>query len=94
VTRLFSIPEGMAYASIAGFNQVLGLYSGMLPSQVGSLFARTVLMVTMLTTAIALSALSVLIEAGLDPTDLHNVATLSSERAIVSARNHTEFEKP
>ena len=29
VTGLFSIPEGMAYASIGGFNPVAGLYSGM-----------------------------------------------------------------
>jgi SulP family sulfate permease len=36
----------MAYASIAGFNPVLGLYSGMLPTLVGSVFARTVLMTT------------------------------------------------
>src|SRR5215831_5422139 len=77
VTGLFSIPEGMAYASIAGFNPVLGLYSGMLPTLLGSVFARTVLMATTLTSAIALSSQSVLKEAGLDPTDLHNVATLT-----------------
>lgn len=35
VTGLFSIPEGMAYASIGGFNPVLGLYSGMAPTVVG-----------------------------------------------------------
>jgi SulP family sulfate permease len=34
----------MAYASIGGFNPVLGLYSGMAPTLVGGLFARTVLM--------------------------------------------------
>jgi Sulfate permease family len=55
VTGLFSIPEGMAYASIGGFNPVAGLYSGMVPGIIGSLFARTVLMVTTLTSAIALS---------------------------------------
>lgn len=31
VTGLFSIPEGMAYASIAGFNPVAGLYAGVVP---------------------------------------------------------------
>src|SRR5215470_18103513 len=77
VTGLFSIPEGMAYASIAGFNPVMGLYSGMLPTLVGSIFARTVLMATTLTSAIALSSQSVLQQAGLDPTDLKNVATLT-----------------
>lgn len=46
VTGLFSIPEGMAYASIGGFNPVAGLYSGMIPGIFGSLFSRTVLMVT------------------------------------------------
>ncbi|WP_068165216.1 SulP family inorganic anion transporter [Rhodococcus phenolicus] len=77
VTGLFSIPEGMAYASIGGFNPVTGLYSGMVPTLVGSFFTRTVLMVTTLTSAIALSSQSVLSSAGLDPTDPANVATLA-----------------
>ncbi|WP_050065232.1 SulP family inorganic anion transporter [Rhodococcus sp. RD6.2] len=76
VTGLFSIPEGMAYASIGGFNPVAGLYSGMIPTLVGSFFSRTVLMVTTLTSAIALSSQSVLTSAGLDPTDPANVASL------------------
>ena len=77
VTGLFSIPEGMAYASIGGFNPVVGLYSGVVPGILGSVFARTVLMVTTLTSAIALSSRSVLNEAGLDPTDPANVAALA-----------------
>lgn len=77
VTGLFSIPEGMAYASIGGFNPALGLYSGMVPTTVGSFFSRTVLMTTTLTSAIALTSQSVLAEAGLDPRDLNNVATLT-----------------
>jgi SulP family sulfate permease len=85
VTGLLSIPEGMAYANISGFNPVLGLYSGMLPTLVGSVFARTVLMVTTLTSAIALSSQSVLKEAGLDPTDLHNIATLTLLVGLVMA---------
>ena len=80
---LFSIPEGMAYASIGGFNPVLGLYAGMVPTTVGALFARTVLMTTTLTSAIALTSQSVLDDAGLDPTDLHNVATLTVLVGIV-----------
>lgn len=77
VTALFSIPEGMAYASIGGFNPVTGLYSGMLPTVVGSMFARTVLMVTTLTSAIALSSQSVLSKAGLDPSNVGNLAMLT-----------------
>ncbi len=76
VTGLFSIPEGMAYASIGGFSPVAGLYSGIVPTVVGSLFARTVLMVTTLTSAIALSSRSVLQQAGLDPADPGNIAML------------------
>ncbi|WP_264030885.1 SulP family inorganic anion transporter [Cellulosimicrobium sp. SH8] len=77
VTGLFSIPEGMAYASIAGFNPVAGLYAGVAPAIVGSLTARTVLMITTLTSAIALTSQSVLAAAGLEPTDPANVATLT-----------------
>ena len=77
VTGLFSIPEGMAYANIGGFNPVVGLYSGVVPTIVGSLFARTVLMVTTLTSAIALSSASVLAGAGLDPHDPGALATLT-----------------
>ncbi|MDV3127571.1 SulP family inorganic anion transporter [Mycobacterium sp. 21AC1] len=76
VTGLFSIPEGMAYASIGGFNPVAGLYSGMVSTIVGSVFARTVLMVTTLTSALALTSRSVLTAAGLDPTDPANIAAL------------------
>ena len=83
VTALFSIPEGMAYASIGGFNPVSGLYSGMLPTLVASVFSRTVLMVTTLTSAIALSANSVLSQAGLDPTDVGNLAMLSIAVGLV-----------
>ncbi|MHA7134315.1 SulP family inorganic anion transporter [Oerskovia turbata] len=77
VTGLFSIPEGMAYASIAGFNPVAGLYAGVVPAIVGSITARTVLMITTLTSAIALTSQSVLASAGLEPSDPGNVATLT-----------------
>ncbi|NED63304.1 SulP family inorganic anion transporter, partial [Streptomyces sp. SID10244] len=43
----------------------------------GSVFSRTVLMVTTLTSAIALSAQSVLAQAGLDPHDIGNIAMLT-----------------
>ncbi|MBW5249976.1 SulP family inorganic anion transporter [Streptomyces sp. P01-B04] len=77
VTGLFSIPEGMAYAAIAGFNPVAGLYAGVVPAIVGSLTSRTVLMVTTLTSAIALTSQSVLSDAGLDPKDAGDIALLT-----------------
>lgn len=77
VTGLFSIPEGMAYASIGGFAAPLGLWSGVVPTIVGSVLARTVLMVTTLTSAIALSSHSVLHSAGLSPHNLGAIATLT-----------------
>ncbi|WP_211287536.1 SulP family inorganic anion transporter [Isoptericola jiangsuensis] len=77
VTGLFSIPEGMAYATVGGFSAPLGLWSGAVPTIVGSVFSRTVLMVTTLTSAIALSAQSILTDAGLDPGDLGAVAALT-----------------
>ncbi|MGV0596019.1 SulP family inorganic anion transporter [Mycolicibacterium porcinum] len=83
VTGLFSIPEGMAYASIGGFNPVTGIYAGIMPGIIGSLFARTVLMVTTLTSAIALTSRSVLKEAGLDPADPANVAALALVVGVV-----------
>ncbi|SKC59565.1 sulfate permease, SulP family [Krasilnikoviella flava] len=77
VTGLFSIPEGMAYATVGGFSAPMGLWSGAVPTVIGSIFSRTVLMVTTLTSAIALSAKSVLTDAGLDPSDLGAVAALT-----------------
>ncbi|RMI29172.1 SulP family inorganic anion transporter [Nocardia stercoris] len=76
VTGLFSIPEGMAYASIAGFDPVAGLYAGIVPAVVGSLFTPTVLMITTLTSAIALTSRSVLGDAGLDVLQPGNVSAL------------------
>ncbi|MEW5629305.1 SulP family inorganic anion transporter [Streptomyces hydrogenans] len=83
VTGLFSIPEGMAYAAIAGFNPVAGLYAGVVPAIVGSLTSRTVLMVTTLTSALALTSQSVLSDAGLDPKDAGNVAALTLMAGVV-----------
>jgi SulP family sulfate permease len=83
VTGLFSIPEGMAYAAIAGFNPIAGLYAGVVPAIVGSLTSRSVLMVTTLTSAIALTSQSVLSDAGLDPMDAGNVAVLTVMVGVV-----------
>lgn len=77
VTGLFSIPEGMAYATVGGFAAPLGLWSGAVPTVIGSIFSRTVLMVTTLTSAIAFTATSVLGDAGLDPGDLGAIATMT-----------------
>ncbi|GAA1676312.1 hypothetical protein GCM10009830_23740 [Glycomyces endophyticus] len=76
-TGLFSIPEGMAYATVGGFAAPLGLWSGAVPTIIGSILSRTVLMVTTLTSAIALSAGGILAEAGLDPGDAGAVAALT-----------------
>ncbi|MFD5919238.1 SulP family inorganic anion transporter [Kitasatospora sp. NPDC058201] len=83
VTGLFSIPEGMAYAAIAGFNPVAGLFSGVVPAVVGSITARTVLMVTTLTSAISLTAQSVLADAGLDAGSGGNIAMLAMMTGLV-----------
>lgn len=63
-TGLFSIPEGMAYAKLAGVNPVFGLYSGIIPTITASMSTSTVLMISTLTSAIALSTKSVLDIAG------------------------------
>lgn len=77
VTGLFSIPEGMAYATVGGFAAPLGLWSGAVPTIIGSFFSRTVLMVTTLTSAIVLTANSVLSDAGLDPGDVGAIAAMT-----------------
>ena len=63
-TGVFSIPEGMAYAQLAGGNPLYGLYSGIVATLVASLTTGTVLMISTLTSAIALSTASVLDAAG------------------------------
>jgi SulP family sulfate permease len=77
---LFSIPEGMAYAQLAGVNPVYGLYSGMVATIVASMTTRTVLMISTLTSAIAISTASVIeqagIEAGMVPAALFTVTFL------------------
>ena len=65
-TGLFSIPEGMAYAQIAGVNPVYGLYSGMVATLTAALTTGTILMISTLTSAIAIATASVIDSAGLD----------------------------
>jgi SulP family sulfate permease len=64
-TGLFSIPEGMAYAKLAGVNPAYGLYSGMITTIVASLTTGSVLMISTLTSAIAPSTASVIQIAGI-----------------------------
>ena len=59
-TGLFSIPEGMAAAQLAGVNPVYGLYSGIVATLVASLTTGTILMMSTLTSAIALATGSVI----------------------------------
>jgi SulP family sulfate permease len=63
-TGLFSIPEGMAYAQLAGVNPIYGMYSGIVATIVASLSTGTILMMSTLTSAIALATGSVLQKAG------------------------------
>jgi SulP family sulfate permease len=56
----------MAYAQLAGVNPVYGLYSGMVTTIVGALSTGTILMISTLTSAIALATASVLSVAGID----------------------------
>ncbi|MFZ0015642.1 MAG: SulP family inorganic anion transporter [Acidimicrobiia bacterium] len=69
-TGLFSIPEGMAYAQLAGVNPVYGLYSGMVGTLVASLTTGTILMISTLTSAIALTTGSILDSANLSSSDV------------------------
>jgi sulfate permease, SulP family len=85
VAGLFSIPEGMAYAKLGGFNPVLGLYAGIIPTMVGAMTTGTVLMLTTLTSAIALSSSSALEQAGLEPTNASAIFTLTVLVGIIMA---------
>ena len=85
VTALFSVPEGMAYAAIGGFAPSAGLYAGIAPALTGSLLARTTLIITSLTSAIALTSHTVLLRAHLSPADPANVAALSLLVAVAMA---------
>lgn len=69
-TGLFSIPEGMAYAQLAGVNPVYGLYSGIVATMVASLSTGTILMMSTLTSAIALTTGSVLQNAAIQSSQM------------------------
>ena len=67
---LFSIPEGMAYAQLANVNPIYGMYSGIVATIVASLSTGTILMMSTLTSAIALATGSVLDKAGIQSSQL------------------------
>src|SRR5512136_1726409 len=67
---LFSIPEGMAYAQLAGVNPVYGMYSGIVATIVSSLSTGTILMMSTLTSAIALTTASVLSKANIQSSQM------------------------
>lgn len=70
VAGLYSVPEGIGYASLAGVNPMLGIYSGMVPVAVGAATTGSLLMMSTLTSAIALTMGDVLADAGFTGTQL------------------------
>ena len=69
-TGLFSIPEGMAYAQLANVNPIYGMYSGVVATIVASLSTGTILMMSTLTSAIALATGSVLVSANIQSSQM------------------------
>lgn len=86
-TGLFSIPEGMAYAQLAGVNPLYGLYSGLAATLVAALSTGSILMISTLTSAIALSTGSVLQTAGIGddqmPAAMFTITLLSGAVMVV-----------
>src|SRR5262245_43648099 len=78
ITALYSVPEGMAYAQLANINPVFGLYSGMVPPLVASLTTGTVLMISTLTSAIALTSGSIFENANLTGDEITGAVVMLS----------------
>ncbi len=55
VAGLYSVPEGIGYASLAGVSPMLGIYAGMVPVAVAAAATGSVLLMSTLTSAIALT---------------------------------------
>lgn len=64
VAGLYSVPEGIGYASLAGISPMLGIYAGMVPVAVAAATTGSVLMMSTLTSAIALTVAGVLDQGG------------------------------
>lgn len=74
---LFSVPEGMAYAAVGGFSPAAGLYAEVGPAILGSLLTPAVLMITTLTSAIAVTSGTTVLHAHLNPADPAVVSALA-----------------
>ena len=64
VAGLYSVPEGIGYASLAGLNPMLGIYAGMVPVAVAATATGSVLLMSTLTSAIALTTGGILDGSG------------------------------
>jgi sulfate permease, SulP family len=78
VAGLYSVPEGIGYASLAGVNPMFGIYSGMMPVAVAATATGSVLMMSTLTSAIALTMGGILDSTGYTGTQINQaVFTMS-----------------
>lgn len=82
---IFSVSEGMAFAAVGGFPPAVGLYAGIIPVVVAALLTPNPLMITTLTSAIALTARAALERANLNPADPHAVAALTLTVGLLMA---------
>lgn len=64
VAGLYSVPEGIGYAALAGIGPSLGINAGMVPVAVAAAMTGSVLMMSTLTSAIALTIAGVLDQGG------------------------------
>jgi SulP family sulfate permease len=74
---LISIPEGMAYAMVAGVDPIYGLYTGMVTTIVAALTGSTSLMIVTLTNALALVTADALASLGPDVDPIRAMFTLT-----------------
>ena len=78
VAGLYSVPEGIGYAQLAGLNPMLGIYSGMVPVAVAAATTGSVLMMSTLTSAIALTSGGIFTGAGYTSSQLTQAAVTLS----------------
>jgi sulfate permease, SulP family len=64
VAGLYSVPEGIGYASLAGINPMFGIYAGMVPVAIAATATGSVLLMSTLTSAIALTMGGILDASG------------------------------
>jgi SulP family sulfate permease len=74
---LVSIPEGMAYAIVAGVDPIYGLYTGMVTTAVAALTGSTSLMIVTLTNAMALVTADALAGLSADTDPIRAMFTLT-----------------